>query len=63
MSCPICKKATHQDFKPFCSKHCKNIDLYKWLNNEYIIQQPISEEDLEESYNDSSNTNNNQDQQ
>ena len=32
---------------PFCSKRCKSIDLGKWLNEEYRISTPISDnEDL-----------------
>jgi endogenous inhibitor of DNA gyrase (YacG/DUF329 family) len=36
-SCPICKKPAVQDAAPFCSKHCKNIDLNRWLSGAYLI--------------------------
>ncbi|MCG9129208.1 DNA gyrase inhibitor YacG [Candidatus Poribacteria bacterium] len=33
---------------PFCSKRCKSIDLGKWLNEEYRISTPLTnDEDLE----------------
>lgn len=35
--CPICGKPTAADYAPFCSKHCKNIDLLKWLNEDYRV--------------------------
>jgi Uncharacterized protein conserved in bacteria len=35
--CPICKKATVADFRPFCSKRCANVDLFNWLKGEYAI--------------------------
>ena len=37
MSCPICAKDTHADFRPFCSKRCADIDLAKWLGGGYAI--------------------------
>ncbi|MBM3468813.1 MAG: DNA gyrase inhibitor YacG [Alphaproteobacteria bacterium] len=45
--CPICQKPTHTDFAPFCSKVCKNIDLLRWLNEEYRIptEDPLKEEE------------------
>lgn len=35
--CPICSKPTIPDYAPFCSKHCQNIDLLKWLNEDYRV--------------------------
>jgi endogenous inhibitor of DNA gyrase (YacG/DUF329 family) len=35
--CPICKKDVVQEFRPFCSKRCKDVDLNRWLSNSYII--------------------------
>jgi len=46
MNCPICKKPIDQDYKPFCSKRCADIDLGKWLNESYTIPSPL--EDLSE---------------
>ncbi len=41
--CPICQKETAENYKPFCSKRCADIDLHKWLTGSYAI--PASEED------------------
>lgn len=47
MSCPICGKATQEKFRPFCSKHCADVDLGRWFNGAYAV--PAEEpEDLEE---------------
>lgn len=37
MSCPICEKATLQDYRPFCSKRCADVDLAKWMNESYAL--------------------------
>ncbi|MBE0414758.1 DNA gyrase inhibitor YacG [Yoonia sp.] len=37
MACPICNKPTAAKFRPFCSKHCADIDLGKWLTGSYAI--------------------------
>ena len=37
MSCPICKKATTPEFRPFCSKRCADVDLGKWLGGDYAV--------------------------
>lgn len=41
--CPICGKPSHPDFRPFCSKHCSDVDLHRWLSGRYAI--PVVEED------------------
>jgi len=47
--CPICGKSENRNFFPFCSKSCADLDLGKWLTEDYRI--PIDEEDMdEESY-------------
>ena len=46
--CPECGRETnwHQNrFRPFCSARCKQIDLGKWLNEEYCL--PVLESDME----------------
>lgn len=35
--CPICRKATVEAFKPFCSKRCADVDLNRWLTGSYVI--------------------------
>jgi endogenous inhibitor of DNA gyrase (YacG/DUF329 family) len=49
--CPICGKPAVEEFKPFCSKRCANIDLNRWLSGTYVIpardDEPIEDEDGE----------------
>jgi len=35
--CPICGKAPVAEFRPFCSKRCRHVDLGKWLDERYAI--------------------------
>jgi endogenous inhibitor of DNA gyrase (YacG/DUF329 family) len=42
-SCPRCGKPADALYRPFCSKRCKDIDLGRWLNEDYRV--PVVEED------------------
>ena len=45
LRCPICKKAvksTNPDF-PFCSDHCRQVDLGKWASGGYVISSPVTD--------------------
>ena len=44
-ACPLCGKAAHETFKPFCSKRCADLDLGKWLKGDYAV--PAVENDDE----------------
>lgn len=36
--CPICgKETTDEKYRPFCSKHCADVDLGRWFNGSYVI--------------------------
>lgn len=36
--CPICKAAEiKQEFRPFCSKRCADIDLHRWMGGQYAV--------------------------
>jgi endogenous inhibitor of DNA gyrase (YacG/DUF329 family) len=35
--CAICGKKAVADFHPFCSKHCADVDLNRWLKGSYAI--------------------------
>ena len=35
--CPICGKPATLTYQPFCSKHCADIDLGRWLKGNYVI--------------------------
>ncbi len=45
--CPICGKPTVQEFRPFCSKRCADIDLNRWLSDVYSIPATESDEEPE----------------
>ena len=34
IKCPTCKKDAFENYIPFCSKKCSDIDLMKWLSDE-----------------------------
>ncbi|MFO1033401.1 MAG: DNA gyrase inhibitor YacG [Hyphomicrobiales bacterium] len=35
--CPICKKPSQQKYHPFCSSHCAQVDLGRWLGGRYAV--------------------------
>jgi uncharacterized protein len=41
-SCPICGRPAAFATRPFCSKRCADIDLYRWLRGAYTI--PVGRE-------------------
>ena len=43
--CPICKAATEQAFRPFCSKRCADVDLSRWLSDTYAIASRGADDD------------------
>jgi uncharacterized protein len=53
-TCPTCRRTlegTLADIPtlPFCSPRCRAADLGHWLEGNYRIGSPLSEEDLDES--------------
>jgi endogenous inhibitor of DNA gyrase (YacG/DUF329 family) len=46
--CPICKKPSSQQFHPFCSGRCADIDLNRWLSGSYVIPAEPVEDDNED---------------
>lgn len=46
MSCPVCGEDTVHKYRPFCSRRCADIDLGKWLNEDYSV--PVDVEDLDQ---------------
>ena len=41
MRCPTCKKTVADpaaEFRPFCSRRCKLIDLGNWLDGAYAVE-------------------------
>lgn len=45
--CPICGKPIDEKYKPFCSKHCADIDLGRWLKGNYVIHTNETPQDRE----------------
>jgi uncharacterized protein len=43
--CPICGAPTEQQYRPFCSRRCADVDLSRWLRGAYAI--PV-EDDADE---------------
>jgi endogenous inhibitor of DNA gyrase (YacG/DUF329 family) len=44
--CPICKKPSTAEHKPFCSKRCADVDLGRWLSESYVL--PAQQKDAAE---------------
>lgn len=44
--CPICGKPATDEFRPFCSARCKDVDLNRWLSGAYVVPgKPEEDED------------------
>jgi endogenous inhibitor of DNA gyrase (YacG/DUF329 family) len=43
-ACPICAKPRVEQYRPFCSKRCADVDLAKWLRGDYVIPGPVLED-------------------
>lgn len=35
--CPICGKPAAARFRPFCSRRCADLDLGRWLKEDYRV--------------------------
>ena len=35
--CPICREPTDVEYRPFCSRRCRDVDLSRWLSGTYAI--------------------------
>ena len=42
--CPICRKVAADDYRPFCSKRCADIDLGKWFTGSYSVAGRLEDE-------------------
>jgi endogenous inhibitor of DNA gyrase (YacG/DUF329 family) len=45
--CPICGKPTAEQFRPFCSRRCADVDLNRWLSDVYAVPAKDDEEEDE----------------
>lgn len=47
-ACPICGGPTAEEYRPFCSARCADVDLGRWLGERYAIpsdERPANEDD------------------
>lgn len=42
--CVLCRKPIVAEFKPFCSRGCRDRDLLSWLGEEYRTAGPAAED-------------------
>ena len=47
MTCPICKKPTDPEYRPFCSRRCADVDLGRWITGSYAVTSD-DPDDIEE---------------
>ncbi|MCJ2057733.1 DNA gyrase inhibitor YacG [Methylobacterium sp. J-048] len=40
-ACPICRRPEAEEFRPFCSQRCADVDLGRWLNERYAIPEEL----------------------
>ena len=45
LTCAICGKPQLEQFKPFCSRRCADVDLHRWMVGGYAV--PAEENDDE----------------
>ena len=43
--CPICRKPAVQEFRPFCSRGCRDRDLIGWVEGRYRV--PVASDENE----------------
>lgn len=43
--CPICRKPPADQYRPFCSKRCADVDLSRWLKGAYAIPGKPAEDE------------------
>ncbi len=43
--CALCDKLVVEKYSPFCSKHCSDIDLGRWLKGNYAIPATLGGSD------------------
>jgi endogenous inhibitor of DNA gyrase (YacG/DUF329 family) len=46
--CPICRKPTVQEFRPFCSRACRDRDFIGWADESYRVPVAADEQDSTE---------------
>ena len=44
--CAICGKPQVEQFRPFCSRRCADVDLHRWFSGVYAV--PVTEDEEED---------------
>jgi endogenous inhibitor of DNA gyrase (YacG/DUF329 family) len=44
-ACPLCAKPVAQDYRPFCSRRCADVDLQRWLSGAYVVPGGSDDDD------------------
>ncbi len=44
--CPQCGKPRQQQFRPFCSARCRDLDLNRWFSGSYSI--PVKDDEYDD---------------
>lgn len=45
--CPICGAPRKQEFRPFCSKRCADVDLSRWFGGAYRVPSTTPPDEFE----------------
>ncbi|MBA2126689.1 DNA gyrase inhibitor YacG [Hyphomicrobium methylovorum] len=48
LKCPICGKPAVEAYRPFCSRHCADIDLGRWFSGSYRVSGRADDDDTGE---------------
>ena len=54
LTCPICRNEivdsapAAEEFFPFCSLRCRQIDLLRWSDGRYAIVEPLTHDQVQE---------------
>ena len=46
--CAICGKPVEEQYRPFCSRRCADVDLQRWLTGRYAVAAVEDDGDAEE---------------
>ena len=44
-ACPICRKPSAAEYRPFCSRRCADVDLQRWLTGRYVLDDDAEGDD------------------
>ena len=47
-ACAICGKPVLEQYRPFCSRRCADVDLQRWLTGRYAVAAVEDDGDAEE---------------